>query len=468
MAHLDTLKELDDRLRVRRKTTDLFERYYAGNHRLAYATKKFEDAFGSLFGAFSDNWCSVIADIPTERLGVEGLKLEGKADSDEAKRAWKLWQENDMELHSKVAMLGAIKTGHSYVLVDKTGEAPSVNVWPSSMAIVKRDPRTHKPVAGLVEWLNDDGTMGAEVYLPEGSMRFKTKANPSGKLPVSAGNSSSGEPLSREWQGDGELVDTDGEIPLVELTNRPNEQGIGRSDLADVLALQDAINKLANDMIVASEFSAFRQRVLTGIEIPKNPETGEPLPTQQLEAAISRLWSFENPDAKVYDLNPTDLANYVAGIKELLNHLAAQTRTPPHYLIGQMVNVSGEALAAAESGLVSRVEAKQTSFGIGWRQVLRLAGVSGTVEVVWKNPERISLSAAADAASKLAVKELGIAREWIWAKVLGMSPLEVEEMKKSDIAKNTAADGKPPEEPPAPAAQPVTPKPSGGAPGAAA
>jgi hypothetical protein len=463
-THLETLKELDDRLRVRRKTTDLFERYYAGNHRLAYATTKFEDAFGSLFGAFADNWCSVIADIPTERLGVEGLKIEGAADSEGAKAAWKLWQENDMELHSKVAMLGAIKTGHSYVLVDNTGASPSINVWPSSMAIVKRDPRTHKPIAGLVEWQNDDGSLGAEVYLPEGSQRFKTKKVDAGKLPVSAGNSSSQpEPMPREWQADGEPVETDGRIPLVELSNRPNEAGIGRSDLADVLALQDAINKLANDMIVASEFSAFRQRVLTGIEIPKNPETGEPLPTQQLEAAISRLWSFESPDAKVYDLNPTDLANYVAGIKELLNHLAAQTRTPPHYLLGQMANLSGEALAAAESGLVSRVEAKQIGFGIGWRQVLELAGVSGMAEVVWKNPERVSLSAAADAANKLALPALGITREWIWAKVLGMSPLEVEEMKKSAIAVNTAVDGTggasstspaPGDTPPAPPAPP--------------
>jgi Phage portal protein, SPP1 Gp6-like len=143
----------------------------------------------------------------------------------------------------------------------------------------------------------------------------------------------------------------------------------------------------------------------------------------------------------VYDLPPTDLGNYVAGIKELLNHLAGQTRTPPHYLIGQMVNVSGEALAAAESGLVNRVEAKQSSFGISWREVLSLAGIDGKIEVVWKNPERISLAAAADAANKLALPALGIAREWIWANVLGMSPLEIEEMKKQPAAANTQIDG---------------------------
>lgn len=453
--HLKTLKELDAKLRDRRKATDLFENYYSGNHRLAYATTKFEDAFGSLFGAFADNWCAVIADTPVERLGVEGVKVDGATDSEASKSAWDVWHDNDLELHSKVAMLGAVKTGHSYVLVDNTGDDTSINVWPSSMAIVKRDPRTHKPIAGMTQWVNDDNSLGAEVYLPEGSQRFKTKKNPDGSVPVSVGNSSSGEPdlSKREWQADGELVETNGEIPLVEFSNRPNERGIGRSDLADVLALQDAINKLANDMIVASEFQAFRQRVLTGVEIPKNPETGAPLPSQQIEAAISRLWAFEPADAKVHDLEPADLGNYVSGIKELLNHLAAQTRTPPHYLIGQMVNVSGEALAAAESGLVSRVESKQSAFAIAWRDVLRLAGVSGRVEVVWKNPERISLAVAADAAMKLSTKELGIAREWIWAKVLGMSPLEIEELLKKPIATNTEADGTTPTDgttPPAP------------------
>jgi hypothetical protein len=266
------------------------------------------------------------------------------------------------------------------------------------------------------------------------------------------------EAKKRKWNAVERLDNphADGSIPLVEIINRPDELMRAKSDLGDVISMQDAINKLANDMIVASEFQAFRQRVLTGVEIPKDPETGDPLPSQQIVSAISRLWAFENENAKVWDLPQVDLKNYVAGIQELLHHVAGQTRTPPHYLLGQMINVSGEALAAAESGLVSRVTEKHTSFAVAWREVIRLAtGTEDRIEVVWRNPERHSLSQLADGVSKLmATAELGLPREEGW-RMLGYSPLKIKEMlaRMAEVEKKIAeraAQQPPPPSPPAP------------------
>jgi hypothetical protein len=105
--------------------------------------------------------------------------------------------------------------------------------------------------------------------------------------------------------------------------------------LKPAIPIQNAINKLCTDMLVASEFGAFRQRVLTGVEIPRDPETGRPLGRSEIVAAMSRLWTFESTDAKVYDLNPTDLANFTRAVDMFRQDLAAQTRTPPHYLLGK-------------------------------------------------------------------------------------------------------------------------------------
>jgi hypothetical protein len=446
---LGTLRRLDARIRRRRELTDLFERYYAGNHRLAYATRKFEDAFGSLFGAFADNWCGVIADTPAERLEVQGFQVgEGESDADSA-RAWKLWKEHDMEERQGVVHLGAIKCGVSYVLVDNTGDEIDMTTWPASMAIVEYDPKTRQSIRGATFWRNDDGSLGAQVFLPDEFVVYRSKDKPTRGADVS--------PDKREWIAIDTIANPreDGMIPLVEMVNRPNELNIGKSDLSDILAMQDAINKLANDMLVASEFQAFRQRVLTGIEIPKNPETGQPLASQQLEAAISRLWAFENPDAKVWDLAPTDLANYVSGIKELLNHVAAQTRTPPHYLLGQMANLSGDALAAAESGLVSKVRSKQRSYARAWREVMKLAlNTEEPIEVKWANPERQTLAAIADPISKLSTPAIGLPREEFW-RLLGYSELEIAKLKKSEFAVKTdiataTSTSPPPPAPPAP------------------
>jgi Phage portal protein, SPP1 Gp6-like len=436
-TNIENLRKLDATLRRRRNLTDLFERYYAGNHRLAYATEKFQDAFGSLFGAFADNWCGVIADTPNERLEVQGFQVgtDQPSEGDDSERAWRLWKDNDMEMQSSIVHLGAIKCGVSYVLVDTTGDDPNITAWPSSMAIVKHDPKSRKATLGATFWTDDDGYEGATLYTPDEFITYKAKDKSERGAEI--------DPTKREWSEVDVIPNerADGLLPLVEIVNRPNELGIGKSDLSDVLAMQDAINKLANDMLVASEFQAFRQRVLTGIEIPKNPETGEPLPSQQIEAAISRLWVFENPDAKVWDMAPADLGNYVSGIKELLNHVAAQTRTPPHYLIGAMVNVAGEALTAAESGLVSRVKAKQKSFARSWRTVIKLAlDIDETIEVKWANPERQTLAAVADPVSKLSAPAIGLPREELW-RMLGYSELDIARLSKSDIATKTAVTG---------------------------
>jgi hypothetical protein len=43
----------------------------------------------------------------------------------------------------------------------------------------------------------------------------------------------------------------------------------------------------------------------------------------------------------------------------LVLHLAAQTRTPPHYLLAKMANLAGDALLVAERGLGFKVRRKQ-------------------------------------------------------------------------------------------------------------
>jgi hypothetical protein len=53
-----------------------------------------------------------------------------------------------------------------------------------------------------------------------------------------------------------------GVVPVVEFCNKPTITGEGTSELADVAPLQDAVNKLYTDMLVASEFNSFKARYL--------------------------------------------------------------------------------------------------------------------------------------------------------------------------------------------------------------
>jgi hypothetical protein len=58
----------------------------------------------------------------------------------------------------------------------------------------------------------------------------------------------------------------------------------GTSDLRVSIPLTNAINKQVLDMMVASEFAAFPQRVLIGVELPKDPVTNQPLASTELTA----------------------------------------------------------------------------------------------------------------------------------------------------------------------------------------
>jgi hypothetical protein len=167
------------------------------------------------------------------------------------------------------------------------------------------------------------------------------------------------------------------------------------------------------------------------------------------------MFTVEDPAAKVYDLQAADLKNYVNAIEMFIQHLAAQTNTPPHYLLGNMVNISGDALTAAESGLVSKVEDKKDPFGEAHEDMMRLAFLSmGDVEranaddaeTLWAPSERRSFAQVVDGASKLA--QIGFPPETV-AEELGWSPQRIARVKTQMIADERVR----PLQPPAPAAR---------------
>src|SRR3954454_15700539 len=48
------------------------QRYYDGDHDLAFATEKFENTFGTLFREFALNLCPVVCDAVRDKLKIGG------------------------------------------------------------------------------------------------------------------------------------------------------------------------------------------------------------------------------------------------------------------------------------------------------------------------------------------------------------------------------------------------------------
>lgn len=401
--------------------------YYEGKHRLAFSTVKFREAFGALFSAYSENVCGVVVNSLVERLAVEGFRIGNSRSADDD--AWRIWQHNNLDAEMPIGFREAAICGEVNLLVGppmgSEADVPSITIEDPLESVVVVDRR--RRVVALKRWYDAElGRWRAFVYYPD---RIEKFWGPASKSVTAA-------PVATTWvmqeiDGDEPILKHDlGIVPMVPMAHRPNLSGAGMSELAEVVPLQDAINKLVADMIVASEFGAFRQRWATGIEIPLDPETGKPVST--FSAAVNRLWignppadADEDAEARFGEFGQTDLKGFIEAIKQRLQMIATITRMPPHYLLGDPGSwPSGESLTAAETGLVAKAGDRSRDYADPIEEAMRIGflmigdkekGAIRQAETIWRDPRFRTESEHIDAVVKL--KALGIPDEFLWGQV---------------------------------------------------
>jgi hypothetical protein len=403
---LQMVESLEKELASRQVTLTRLQDYHDGKHRLAFSSQKFRESFGGMFSAFADNWCQLVVDAVEERLNVEGFRhgTDPAADKD----AWGIWQRNGLDADSQLAHSEALIKGDAYAIVwgDDEGQ-PKVSIESPRDVIVAYAPGDRKNrVAALKRWRDDDG-FHATLFTPDWVFKFDKDDNGSG-----------------EWEPDTDdnepwpLANPLGVVPVVPLVNRASlTSPYGTSEFLNVIPQQDAVNKLLADMLVASEYIAFPQRYVTGLEIPEDDNGNTKAPFQ---IALDKLLIAEDPNARFGTLSAGDLANYVTGIETLVQHIASQTRTPPHYFYLGGNFPSGDAIKSAETGLVAKSRRKMRFFGEAWEEVMRLCfkvlddprGDIMEAETIWGDPEYRSEAELADALVKRA--SIGVPRQQLW------------------------------------------------------
>lgn len=424
-------KELIDRRPAVQRSTD----YYEGFQNLAFESDRFRKAFGAQLSAFADNWCAVVVDAVEERLNVEGFRVGKEPAGDED--AWRIWQANDMDGQIQLAHTDALVGGVAY-LIPWLGDDPStpeICVANAHDAIVECHPKMHRRRrAGLRVYRDEWGYDHAELFLPDAVHRFRTAQTRSDLNVVDAAHTA--------WEADtydGDAVQPNplGVVPVIPLPNRPrirnSRHGIAvQSEIHEIIPLQDAVNKLIADMLVGSEKQALPARWATGLEVPTDPVTNQPI---KPEVDTASLLVSEATDTSFGTFPAADLRNFVQGIEMLVQHIASLSRTPPHYLNASADRLSGESIKAAETGLVAKTRNKMRFFGEGSEQAMRLAGrIAGvehlataeSMEIIWADPE--SRTEAQHVDSVLKQQALGVPDEILWEK-LGYSPQEIARIK---------------------------------------
>lgn len=400
---------LEAKLEEQARYAEKWESYYVGKSRHRLNSAKFQKTFAKQLENLRSNWSRVIVDTAAERMSVTGVKFPSQ--KDEASKdlgadelALRIWQENGLDSRQHFAHTTAIYAGVAYLLVappEKPGGVARITVEHPSQFYVATDSLGRR-LSAIKKWqeVKQNGQPGdwfITIYTPNWTYRLRRPAG--------------GGALTDRYDDDRDKVrNTLGVVPGVPMLNRPLLLLGGQSDIEPVGPLQDLIDKELENGAVNSEFSSFPQRWATGIDIPIDPATNKPLDREQFMAAADRLWAAKAKDAKFGQFQAHDGGGTIAMISMLVQHMAAQTNTPPHYLLGAMVNISGDALRAAEAGLYSRVRAKHLTFGEAWETAIRIAcGWMGdkvrmndeAASTMWANPEVRSEGEMVDAGLKL-------------------------------------------------------------------
>jgi hypothetical protein len=200
---------------------------------------------------------------------------------------------------------------------------------------------------------------------------------------------------------------------------------------------QNAINLLWAYLFLAADYASMPARVLLGTDPPKRQlldVNGKPIgsaPVTMQELNEKRFAVFNGKDAKIDQWDPARLDVFTDAIGIMVGHIAAQTRTPPTYLVTKagMSNVSAEGLKASEIGLVKKSIEFQTFATPALKEVIRLGHLArGNTELAketrfaslrWANPEIRSEAQLTDALAKK--KSIGYPTEYL-LELDGVSP----------------------------------------------
>lgn len=407
----------------------LYQDYYNGEHKAAFATEKWESAFGQVFRKFRDNLCPAVVDTKSDRLQVTGFTTKDESTNT---KATDIWVANRMDRRAGEIHTGALRDGDAFAIVWPGQDGQPVYYPQRAERIAMRWSEDQPGVVEVASKLwpmdtwEDKSAWRLTLYYPDRIERYVTVSTLDGKHPDVPEKPDQW----KEYEGDDGgafLPNQYGRVPLFAWTNNASTGEYGRSELADVIPLQDALNKTIADSLVAGEFAALPQRWATGLDVIVGPD-GEPTEVP-FEAGIDRIWSNPNPNGRFGQFDSANMQSFVQTADGYRSEIARVSRTPLHYLLLSGTFPSGEALRAAESPLMAVIRDRKVSFGSTWEDsmtfALEIAGApTDSCSTAWIDTTSVSDKEKLEG---LTMKQaLGVPNPTLW-KEMGYDDDDIEE-----------------------------------------
>jgi hypothetical protein len=426
-----------------RDELEILDRYIQGDHDDPYMPDGADAEYQLLADRAKTNVMPLLIGTPAQAMYVDdyraGLSVDAVAPTviqpigRQKSYQMRHWQDSGLDAKQASVYRGAFGFGHSFVLTEKKKikgkskaiskglsamktsalfEDPANDIAPYAVITVVREARTDVPGKARM-WIGaDEHQVTFESLVDEDSV----------KVGIAAKHGSSETPVTRFACA----VDLEGRTCGV---------------VAPMKRVQDRINQTIFDLLVTQTYASFKVRWATGMAPPLRRDAegeivldaqGQPIPIP-VNMNQKRMMFGEDENTKFGTLDETPLGGFIESADQAFRHFSALSQTPPHYLLGQIANLSAEALQAAETSLARKIAEFMKAFGEAWERVFRVAAeIDGDTaafedesgEVIWRDMEQRSMSQSADALGKLA-EQIKIPFRGLWNRVPGVTAGEL-------------------------------------------
>lgn len=316
---------------------------------------------------------------------VQGCIVSGYSNDDIWERAWRA---NGMDGRQEVSTRDAVGFGRGFVGILPAAGGQGAVMRPMSALdtyAVYEDPwddypqyvlHRRKPRRG-----RDTFWQGSWMFVDETAIyRFQgTPANPEGLTVEEHGMEAA---------------------PVVAISNSLDTVPV--SSIEETVPVYRRIVDATFTLQMLQRYGAFPQKWMAGGDV--SPE---------LRASVDSLLhaSGDAGETTRFGAFPAaDLDKAVQALDAHIKHFAAVVQVPPHYLLGAVVNMSAEGIAAAEAGYHRNLGARKKAIGEGYELALRTAAAmlgdeaaaaSTSDQIEWENVSSWSLAQVTDAIQKL-------------------------------------------------------------------
>lgn len=424
-------------LAAKKRLYDNLWNYYEGEQPLIYSRERLREIFSEINARFTQNWCAVVVDSALERIQFREYTVSDNETAEEKLRA--VSDANELTLVADDVHMAALVCGEAFVIAELSEDGPQAYYNDPRLCHVFYESSNPRKMRFAAKWWQDDNEfVRMNLYYPDRIEYYVTRS----EAVLPDGRAMSPENAPSVVQNADALIPADPPVASSEYSRIPifhfrRDHRAIRSELVNIIEPQDGLNKLLNDMMVAAEFGAFKQRwIITQAEIGK------------LKNNPSEIWRIPpaadgDQPVTLGEFSPTDLNNYLVGIDKFANAIAIISRTPKHYFMNVAGAPSGESLIAMEAPLNKKCQKYIDRFTATWRKLgaflLELSSIpveQKTISPTFDKPETVQPRTEAE------IRQMDVTAGLPLVTVLrdaGWTDAEIETMQKDKQAAQQAA-----------------------------